>query len=45
MNAINSIYYMFEQSNSVVLAALKERNPRLSKSNIKNIENVVEQLL
>ena len=36
---------MFEQSNYVVLAALKERNPRMSKPQIQNIENVVEQLL
>lgn len=36
---------MFEQSNSVVMHALVSRNPSLTRSKIKNIESVVEQLL
>lgn len=41
MNAINSIYAMFEQSNQVVLATLKQRNPRLSRYRIKNVEHIL----
>lgn len=36
---------MFKQSNEVVLMDLKAKNPNLAIQKIKNIENIVEQLL
>lgn len=43
--SIENIYSMFQQSNSVVMHALMSRNPSLTRSRIKNIESVIEQLL
>lgn len=45
LKAIEDIYLMFEQSNKVIIASIKQSSPSLTASRIKNIDSVVDELL